>query len=343
MSAGQRRGFLTGGTWCADHNKLLDRWPVEETVTRILEESVEGGGSACNFGIDIRRLDPSMPVATIGCVGDDEDGRILLRYADDNGIDRTGMRVIAGGRTNYTDAYSTRDTGKRTHIFHQGTSALLSPDHFDFAGTSARIFHLGLPGIHDVMDNAWKGEVNGWVATLKAARAAGLETNFELLQIAPERLRELAEPCLLHLDTLVINDYEIGAITGSQTTRDGETDIAACEAAGRQIMERSSVKVLAIHFPRAAIAFTRDGAVYRHPSVNVPQSEVRGANGAGDAFAAGFMYGHHEGRPVPDCLKLAHASAAASLRSVGTTGSVETAERCLALADDWGWRSMPAA
>ncbi len=92
MSAGQRRGFLTGGTWCADHNKLLDRWPVEETVTRILEESVEGGGSACNFGIDIRRLDPSMPVATIGCVGDDEDGRILLRYADDNGIDRTGMR-----------------------------------------------------------------------------------------------------------------------------------------------------------------------------------------------------------------------------------------------------------
>ncbi len=202
--------------------------------------------------------------------------------------------MIAGGRTNYTDAYSARDTGKRTHIFHQGTSALLSPDHFDFAGTSARIFHLGLPGIHDVMDNAWKGEVNGWVATLKAARAAGLETNFELLQIAPERLRELAEPCLPHLDTLVINDYEIGAITGTQTTRDGETDIAACEAAGRQIMERSSVKVLAIHFPRAAIAFTRDGAVYRHPSVNVPQSEVRGANGAGDAFAAGFMYGYHE-------------------------------------------------
>ena len=31
MKAGEDRfGFIAGGTWCADHNKLLDRWPGEE-------------------------------------------------------------------------------------------------------------------------------------------------------------------------------------------------------------------------------------------------------------------------------------------------------------------------
>jgi len=342
VSASPRRGFLTGGTWCADHNKTVERWPREDTVTQILGETVEGGGSACNFAIDIRRLDPSMPVATIGCIGDDADGAILLAQADAAGLDRSGMVILPDQRTNYTDAYTATATGRRTHLFLPGASAHLSPDHFDFSRSTARIFHLGLPGIHDLMDGPWKGEANGWAATLKAARAAGLETNFELVQIAPERLRGFVEPCLGHLDTLVINDYEVGAITGRATTDDGQTDVEACLEAGALVMERGAMKVLAIHFPSGGLAFERDGTVTRVPSVDVPPAVVKGANGAGDAFAAGFMYGWHEGHPVADALRLAHACAASSLRSVGTTGSVETVAGCLALADGWGWRSDAA-
>jgi sugar/nucleoside kinase (ribokinase family) len=66
---------------------------------------------------------------------------------------------------------------------------------------------------------------------------------------------------------------------------------------------------------------------------------VVGANGAGDAFAAGFLHAFHEGRAPGEALALAHAAAAASLRAITTTGSVESAEACLALADRWGWRS----
>lgn len=334
-----RRGFLTGGTWCADHNKLLERWPEEDMVVEILEQRVDGGGSACNFAIDIRRLDPAMPVETIGLVGDDEDGRVLQAAADAHGVGRDGLVVAPGGRTNFTDAYSVRSTGRRTHLFHQGVSALLSPDHFDFSRTGARILHLGLPGIHEIMDGPWRGESNGWAAVLKAARAAGLETNFELLQIAPERLRALVEPCLGLLDYLVINDFEVGALTGRPTTRDGATDLDACLAAGVEVMARGSMRLLAIHFPGGALAFERGGSVRRQPSVDVPRSAVKGANGAGDAFAAGFLYATHEGWPVERALRLGHACAASSLRVVETTGGVETARNCLELAESWGWRA----
>ncbi|ALN75453.1 carbohydrate kinase family protein [Aureimonas sp. AU20] len=333
-----RRGFLTAGTWCADHNKLVERWPEEDMVVEILSEGVEGGGSACNFGIDIRRLDPAMPVDTIGVVGDDADGAVLRAQAEAAGIGVAGLHVVPGGRTNFTDAYSVRSSGRRTHLFHQGTSALLSPEHFDFAGSSARILHLGLPGIHEKMDGPWGGEANGWLHVLKAARRAGLQTNLELLQIAPARLRAIVEPCLRALDLLVINDFEVGAITGTATTCNGATDVEACQRAGARVMEQGSMQVLAIHFPLGALAFERDGTVTHRPSVSVPQAAVMGANGAGDAFAAGFVYGLHESWPVSESLSLAHASAAASLRDVGTTGGVESWRACLDLAEGWGWR-----
>ena len=64
-----------------------------------------------------------------------------------------------------------------------------------------------------------------------------------------------------------------------------------------------------------------------------------GANGAGDAFAAGMIYGVHEDWPLENSLALAHATAACSLRSVTTSGSVVGWRETLKLADAWGWRT----
>jgi hypothetical protein len=77
------------------------------------------------------------------------------------------------------------------------------------------MLHLGLPGIHKRMDGPWGDDANGWITVLRKAHAAGLETNLELCSIPVERLRGLARPCLPHLDLLIVNDFEIGAITGT--------------------------------------------------------------------------------------------------------------------------------
>jgi sugar/nucleoside kinase (ribokinase family) len=333
-----RRGFLTAGTWCVDHNKLIDRWPAEDMVEEILEQSLDGGGSACNFAVDIRRLDPDMPVDTIGVVGDDGYGRVLRDIVARHGLGGPGLRVDPTVATNFSDAFAVRSSGRRTHLYHAGASAVLSPDDFNFSATRARILHLGLPGIHARMDAPGRGEANGWVAVLRAAKAAGLETNLEMLQIAPERLRGLVEPCLGLLDTLVVNDFEIGALVGRATVVDGATDVTACRAAAAEVLARGSMRALAVHFPRGAIALGRDGSTAERPSVRVPPAELRSANGAGDAFAAGMLLALHDGADLDAALTLAHASAAASLRAVSTTDGVAPRAACLALADRWGWR-----
>jgi sugar/nucleoside kinase (ribokinase family) len=335
---GERRGIVTGGTWCIDRNKMIDAWPDEDAAVEIRQVDTQGGGSGCNLAIDMKKLDPTFPVATIGIVGDDADGRFLIAEADRYGIDRRQLAVTGEAPTQFTDAFGSRLSGRRTHLYYQGTARLLTPDHFDFAGVTARILHLGLPGVHEIMDAPWQGEANGWVAVLEKAKAAGLDTNLELVSVAPERIATLARPCLPHLDFLVVNDTEIGAIAGEATVEDGVTAVEACVRAAHRVLGEGAMRLVGVHFPTGAVVVTCEGVVIESPSVDVPKTEVVSANGAGDAFAAGLLYGLHEGWSTEAALTLAHAAAAASLRSLSTTAAVESWQDCLALATRWGWR-----
>ena len=332
-----RRGFVTAGTWCVDNNKLIAAWPEEDTASEVLAIDRQGGGSACNLAIDMKRLDPGAPVETIGLIGDDENGRFLAAQCDAHGIGRAQMRVVPGEATFSVDAFTVAK-GKRTHLFYPGVAKRLSPDDFDVSKTDARILHLGLPGAHQVMDAPWRDEANGWVAVLKAARRNGLETNLELMTIAPERLIALARPCLPHLDYLIVNDFEIGAATGIETRVGGRTDFAAVRRAIGAALASGPMRVVAAHFPEGAIAGARDGAAAAIGSLAMPEADIVGANGAGDAFAAGLLYGLHEGWDLRRALALAHCAAAASMRKISTTEGVGTWRDCLALGERWGFR-----
>ena len=337
-------GFVTGGTWCVDLNLTVPCWPAEETATPVLASERRGGGSACNFAANLRRLDRGIPVATIGLRGDDADGAFLAEVAAAHGIDAARLRVAPGLATHRTMAFTARDNARRTHLFEAGVADALTPDHFDLAGLAGRMLHLGLPGTHARLDGPWGRDANGWIAVLRRARAAGLTTNMEVMTIPPGDLRRLVAPCLPHLDHLVVNDREIAALAGRDGAAGGDAaDPAAVEDAARAVLARGPMRFVVVHFPHGAVAVERGGAAHRQPSVAMPAGAIRGTNGAGDAFAAGLFCGLARGGGLPGALALAHAAAAASLRAVGTYDAVEDAEACLALARRHGWRDGMAA
>ncbi|MFB2550454.1 carbohydrate kinase family protein [Ensifer soli] len=339
MAAKRKRGFVTAGTWCLDRNRIIDAWPREDSVAITWGLEERGGGSACNLGIDMRRLDPDVPVETIGLVGEDSAGERMIAEAKAAGIDTRQMRIVPGATSNITEAFISKASGLRTHISELGVGALLAPEHFDFSETSGRFLHLGIPGVHRTMDGPQDGDANGWVTVLKAARAAGLETNLELCTLPPERLRAVIHPCLPHLDTLIVNDSEIGALAEIETVKGGRTDLDAVRQAAREVLLRGAMRLVTVHFPSGAVTVTRDGQVAFVPSVAVPPEAVAGPNGAGDAFAAGFLYGLHESWALEDAIWLGHAAAACSLRTTGTTDGVEAWQTCLSIAERWGRRS----
>ena len=337
-----RRGVLSAGTWCVDLNKTIPAWPVEDTMTYIVEFDRQNGGSGSNMAIDLKRLDPSLPVEAMGVIGDDDDGRFLLGRCEAFGIDSGGLAVLPGGATPVADCFNSLESGRRTHFYRPGVAAQLSPDHFDFSRTQARFLHLGLPGAHEMMDAPWRGETTGWAATLKAARARGLETNLEMVSTDRARVERFGRSCLPHLDLLVVNDYEIGCVAGIET-RDARGAIPGrVEQALRVALTLGPARLVVAHFPQGAIALTADGSRFALGSVAMPASAIAGVNGAGDGFAAGMLYGWHEGWGVERSLRLGHACAAASMREVSTTTGVAPVAECLALAEKYGHRPTPA-
>ncbi|HZZ61031.1 MAG TPA: carbohydrate kinase family protein [Roseiarcus sp.] len=339
----ERRGVLSAGTFCVDFNKSIARWPDEDTSNEVLKIERQGGGSGYNMAIDLKRLDPNFPVEAMGVVGDDDLGRFLIGECDARGVECSGLKALKGEATMSVDAFNVKETGQRTHFYHQGVAARLNPGDFDFSSTGARFLHLGIPGAHAAMDGPWGAEANGWAAVLRKARSHGLETNLEMMTTGAARLAALVRPCLPHLDMLIVNDFEIGALAGRETRRaDGSTDVAAVRRAIDEALERGAMRWVVAHFPEGAVAGWRDGARAALGSVAIPPGAVAGANGAGDAFAAGMLYGLHEAWPIDDCLRLAHASAAASMRAVSTTEGVVPVGECLALAEKWGLRPLEA-
>ena len=337
-----RTGFIAGGTWCADHNKLIERWPEEEELVLILGEEVRGGGPACNLAIGVKRLDPQIPVATIGLLGQDSDGHILQEQAQREGLNCSGLLMLEGHRTTFTDAFTAQDNDRRTHLYYPGTSGILTPDHFDFSDTNARILHLGLPGLHERMDATWKNEPNGWVAVLRKAQSAGIETNLEMCSLPPEQLSRIVAPCLTHLDYLIINEFEVAALAGRPIMPGAETDIDACVANARDVLEAGAMRLIVAHFPSGSVAIGRGATPLITPSVHIPKDAIAGSNGAGDAFACGVLYGMHQSWALDATLQLAHASAAASIRSIGTTDGIEDWRECLSIARHYGLRALPA-
>jgi sugar/nucleoside kinase (ribokinase family) len=335
-----RRGVVTAGTWCVDFNKSIPAWPDEDTMTYISAVDRQGGGSGCNMAIDLKRLDPALPVETVGLVGDDDHGRFLLAECDRYAIDRTWLAVAAQGATAATDCFNALASGRRTHFYAPGVAGEMTPDHFDFEAVSARVLHLGLPGAHRRLDGPWGQDSTGWAAVLRKARAAGLKTNLELVSTTRSEVARFGRSCLPFLDLMIVNDYEIGCVADIETRREGRADPARIAEALRRVLDLGPLELAVAHFPEGAMAATREG-VTALGSVAMPAVEIAGVNGAGDAFAAGVLYGWHEGWALRESLALGHACAAASMREVSTTQGVAPVAQAQALALRYGYRTSP--
>lgn len=338
------RGVVCGGSVVVDLVKGVRELPEPNRMAVIDEVAMATGGPALNMAVDLRMLGADYPVWVTGAVGADANGTLVRDECHRHGIDDRGLRTVEGVATSFTDVM-VEPTGRRTMFHHAGSNHWLEPSMFEVDRLGAAILHLGSPGIHDGMDapsadGRWP---NGWVQILAAAEAAGMHTNMELVDLPARRQLEVAGPCLPHLDSLVINELEAGALTGIDVrapAADGEIDWDALEAMAGGLIDAGVRWLAVVHVPGGCVAAGPEGRRWRQGSVRLPADQVRSVVGAGDAFAAGVLHAIHQGWPVERCLELAVASAAASVRGLTTSDAIEPAEACLALAARHGHRPV---
>ena len=279
-----------GGMCLVDHAEmqrilaLLDREPVCTT-----------GGSAANATLNAARL--GLRATFLGKLGNDGLAHTYQRRFEAAGVD--GSRFKHGPLPNARCLALVTPDAQRTMRTCLAAAMTLAPGEIspaDFHGCR----HAHIEG-YLVFNQALAD------AVLDAARTAGCTVSLDLssFEVVHATRDWLLAQLRRGLDVVFANEDEIRALFQDQTS-----DYAAL------------ARQLASHGVLAAVKIGRDGAwlaqgdaLHRIAPVVVP--DVVDTNGAGDAWAAGFLFGHLRGWPLPACGALASLMGAETVRHMG--------------------------
>lgn len=338
--AGDRRGILAGGNWIVDRVKIVDHYPREEKLANILRESSHNGGSPYNLLKDLAKLQAPFPLAGIGLVGEDNEGRGIFTDCRAQKIGVSQLHTTDRAPTSYTDVMTVESNGRRTFFHHPGANALLERSHFDLKVFQARIFHLGYLLLLARLDVVESGGHTGASRLLQEAVELGLETSVDLVSETSGRASSAVTPSLRYVDYLFVNEFEAEMVTGIPSKSDHGLDALNLSRSAEDLLRRGVKRWVFIHFAEGVFARNAGGQEYIQGAVKVPQEKILGTVGAGDALAAGVVLGLHERWDIQSCLLMGTCSAAASLLHPSCSDGVLRADACRDMGREFGYREL---
>lgn len=338
MQEKSRHGILAGGNWIIDLVKVIDVYPSQERLANILSESLSHGGAPFNVLKALNKMAFDFPLQGIGVIGDDENGREILRQCRQRNIDARQIKILTGESTSYTDVMTVASSGIRTFFHYRGANALLDESCFDFTNTGAKMFHLGYLLLLDALDRFDGDGLTGAARVLKSARKSGLVTSVDVVSEQSDRYARIIPPGLRFTDILFINDFETKMLTGIDVVNDeGYFQVEQGYAAADAMLNMGVHEWVIIHFPKGVLAAGSNGEKIFQETLRIPFSAIKGTVGAGDAFAAGVLGGIHENLPIRDCLVLGVSAAAASLMDETASEGIKPWRECLQLVKAFGF------
>ncbi len=334
MSSDSRSGILAGGNFIVDFVKTIRHWPEQDTLTSILGETISNGGGPYNVLRDVAQLAPRIDRSAWGMIGEDANGDWILADCARHGIDTTFLRRTGKVSTSYTDAMTVESDGRRTFFHQRGANAELAPEAEPFESSRARIFLLGYLMLLDKLDQVDTNGVAAAETVLRAARDAGMIVAVDCVSEPSPVFAQVVRSALQATDILFINEFEAGQALGQEVKPERSSMLAAAHGLVDQAAGPDTTVV--VHAAEGAVAVDGHGAEALMASLALPDGFVKGATGAGDAFAAGYLVGVHEGADAGECLRNAVCSAAQSLTHSTPSEGMLSLDQCLALQAEFG-------
>jgi sugar/nucleoside kinase (ribokinase family) len=334
----QRSGILAAGNWIVDHVKLIDTWPSEETLAIINCETQGMGGAPPNVLAGLARLGAKFPLSGAGIVGYDAAGDWILEQCTKLGIDTRLIARTDQGPTSYTDVMNVERTGRRTFFHQHGVNALLGPESIDLAASSAKLFHLGYLLLLDRLDQPGKSKGTAAAELLDHALQLGFITSVDVVSEESDRYPRIVLPALQCADLVFLNEFEAGHVFSTEIRVDGKIDINALLKTAHALVAAGIRRWAIIHFPEGVLAISNQNETIFQPSLRLPGDRIIGSTGAGDAIAAGILFGFHDDLPMKRCLEIGVCAAAASLGHPSATEGIASVEECLNLGQEFGFR-----
>lgn len=250
---------------------------------------VSAGGSAANTIAALARL--GVKTGFVGCVGSDEEGEFILRDLRKEGIDTGAIekrKAQTGLILGFVDEH-----GERALYAYPGANNELRINRKNLAyAKRAKYLHL----------SSFVGERSYEAQRKLLKRLGGVKISFAPGMLYARRSIEELKLIVQRCEVIFLNREETRLLTGSEYEQ------------GAQMLLSMGAKVVAITLGSKGCYIAAKDKNFTSPAF---KTKVVDTTGAGDAFAAGFIYGLLKELPLEASAKLGNKLAALCIAKMG--------------------------
>lgn len=273
-------------------------------------------GTAAATAVDCAIL--GLSTRMVSTVGKDDMGEFLIAKLRQFGVDTELVRRDGSVQTSAT-ILPVRPNGERPALHVPGTAATFTVDERDIdAALDADIVHLGGTGLLKSFDGAPS------VDFLRAAKARGRTTTFDLIQATPETV-ELVMPLLPFVDYFVPSIEEASEMAG----------VSAPGDVARFFKDHGVGNVILTLGGDGVHVDPADGPAFRLPAHDI---RVVDTTGCGDSFTAGIIVGLARGWDLEKGARFATAVAAKVAMGLGSDGQLKSFDDTMEAMETWPLR-----
>lgn len=324
LITGERRGITIAGNLVADIVKDVDCYPKIGMLANISSVTKAVGGCTCNVAVDLAKMDGTLPLSAVGCVGDDEYGRYMISQLQRYNIDTGSVRITDDAPTSFSDVISL-PTGERTFFHARGANALFCPEDIDIYKLNCSLLHIGYILLLDSFDKADPEYGTVMARFLHQVQHAGIKTSVDVVSDSSGEYSAKIIPALKYSDYVIINEIECCSIWDLDPRRaDGTLDHAVIREAMERTMACGVAEKVIVHSKEAGFCLSCDGSFTAVPSLKISKDQIKGSVGAGDAFCAGCLYGIYHNYTDKQILEYASTAAACNLFSENAVDGMRT-------------------
>ncbi|WP_210128634.1 MULTISPECIES: 5-dehydro-2-deoxygluconokinase [unclassified Staphylococcus] len=307
-----KKHIVAIGRAAVDLNAKEINRPMEETASF----SKYVGGSPANIMIGAAKL--GLDVGMIANVSDDQHGRFITNYFNEVGVDTSQIHIDEEGRKiglTFTEIKS--PTESSILMYREAVADLyLAPEHVDESYIENSEYLL--------ISGTALAQSPSREAVLKAlalAKKHNVKVIFEL-DYRPYSWRNKEETSIYYeliaeqSDVVIGTRDEFDMIERYQTLSDQEIS--------NLLFTRNPNLVVVKHGVQGSFAFDKAGEVYEGKAF---KANVVKTFGAGDSYAAAFIYALVTGKSVAEALQYGAASAAIVVSSHSSSEAMPTVEK----------------
>ncbi len=309
--------------------------PVGSRFRQASSFDVTYGGAEANVAVSLAQW--GLPSRYVTVLPDNDLGQAAVDKLRSLGVDTS--RILRGGDRIgiYFLEHGASQRPSRV-IYDRAGSAVsrLQPGEVDwdevFAGASW--FHW--TGITPALSD---GAAEVTREAVRAAKRLGLtvsaDLNYRSKLWSPERARDVMTSLMEHVDVVVANEEDaaivFGISAGATDVERGKLDLAAYESVARQLVERFDLHMAAITLRESHSASENTWSACLYDGKEFLRSksyriQLVDRVGAGDAFAAGLIYGTLSGKCLQEMLEFGVAASCLKQTIAGDFNLVTVAE-----------------